>query len=134
MQVHEPEQRNSLHVSARRSLEASESSPIVNAADAELVPRVIASWTSASSYLFELSDIATRILNLKPLVVVMMSLPSSTLDELPPPLGVKLTGYRLLNMSVVFIFGMTKAILTYMGQSVMPTTLDWIGGAFLAVM
>ena len=56
------------------------------------------------------------------------------MDEFPPPLGVKLTGYRLLNMSVVFIFGMAKAILTYMGRSAVPTTLDWIGGAFLAVM
>ncbi|KAH9985921.1 hypothetical protein BJV77DRAFT_1071211 [Russula vinacea] len=48
----------------------------------------------------------------------------STSDGLPPPLGVKLTGYRLLNMSVVFVFGITKAILTYMGQSAVPTTLD----------
>jgi len=52
----------------------------------------------------------------------------STLDELLPPLRVKLTGYRLLNMNAVFTFGMTKAILTYMGRSAMPTTLDWIGG------
>ena len=56
------------------------------------------------------------------------------MDELQPPLRVKLTGYRLLNMSVVFTFGVAKAILTYMGESAMPTTLDWIGGAFLAVM
>ena len=57
----------------------------------------------------------------------------TTLDDPPPPLGVKLTGYRLLNMSVVFAFGITKAILTYMGQSVAPTTLDWVSGAFLAL-
>lgn len=50
-----------------------------------------------------------------------------------PPLGVKLTGYRLLNMGVVFVFGLTKAILTYMGQSAVPTTLDWVSGALLAV-
>ncbi|KAI0298129.1 hypothetical protein B0F90DRAFT_830869 [Multifurca ochricompacta] len=54
-------------------------------------------------------------------------------DALPLPLGVKLTVYRLLNMSVVFTFGLAKAILTYMGQSVAPTTLDWISGALLAV-
>ena len=55
------------------------------------------------------------------------------LDVEQPPLGVKLTGYRLLNMGVVFAFGLTKAILTYMGQSAVPTTLDWVSGAFLAV-
>ncbi|KAI9459827.1 hypothetical protein F5148DRAFT_274400 [Russula earlei] len=58
---------------------------------------------------------------------------STTFDDPRPPLGVKLTGYRLLNMSVVFLFGLTKAILTYMGQSAAPTTLDWILGSFLAV-
>ena len=55
----------------------------------------------------------------------------------PPPLGVELSGYRLLNMSVVFAFGRfgpTKAILTYMGRSAMPTTLDWVSGACLAVI
>lgn len=107
MQVHEPEQRDNLHVSARRALEASESSPIVNASDADD------------------QDIEHEAPGRRH---------EPTLDELPPPLGVKLTGYRLLNMSVVFTFGMVKAILTYMGQSAMPTTLDWIGGAFLAVI
>ena len=42
-------------------------------------------------------------------------------------------GLRLLNMSVVFVFSITKAILAYMGQSAIPTTLDWVSGAFLAV-
>jgi len=56
-----------------------------------------------------------------------------TLDDPPPPLGVKLTVYRLLNMSVVFVFGTTKAILTYMGQSIAPTTLDWIAGVLLTM-
>jgi hypothetical protein len=36
-------------------------------------------------------------------------------------------------MSVVFVFGITKAVLTYMGQSVAPTTLDWVSGAVLAI-
>jgi len=52
----------------------------------------------------------------------------------PPPGGVKITGYRVLNMSVVFAFGLTKGILTYMGQSAAPTTLDWVSGAVLAVI
>jgi len=103
----EPEQRNNLNGSARRSLEASESSPIVNDADDQDI---------------ELEALGRRHES------------TLTLDELPPPLGVKLTGYRLLNMSVVFTFGMAKAILTYMGRSAMPTTLDWIGGALLAVI
>ncbi|KAI0263242.1 hypothetical protein BC834DRAFT_827751 [Gloeopeniophorella convolvens] len=55
-----------------------------------------------------------------------------TLDP-PPPLGIKLTGYRLLNMTVVFSFGLVKAVLTYMGDSVAPTTMDWISGSVLAV-
>ena len=53
-------------------------------------------------------------------------------DAALPPLGVKLTGYRLLNMTTVFSFGIIKAILTYMGQSTAPTTLDWVSGALLA--
>jgi len=36
-------------------------------------------------------------------------------------------------MMTVFSFGVTKAILTYMGQSTAPTTLDWVAGALLAV-
>ncbi|KAI0247225.1 hypothetical protein BJV78DRAFT_953998 [Lactifluus subvellereus] len=51
----------------------------------------------------------------------------------PPPLGVKLTAYRLLNMSVVFSFGLTKGILTYMGQSIAPTMLDWVAGVLLTI-
>ena len=58
---------------------------------------------------------------------------SSDVDATPPPLGVKLTSYRLLNMTTVFGIGITKGILTYMGQSVAPTTLDWVSGALLAV-
>jgi hypothetical protein len=56
------------------------------------------------------------------------------LDEHPPPFGFRLTGYRLLNISVVFTFGMGMAILVYMGRSASPTTLDRIGGMVLGVM
>ncbi|KAI9435766.1 hypothetical protein H4582DRAFT_1817203, partial [Lactarius indigo] len=45
----------------------------------------------------------------------------------------KLTTYRLLNVTIVFSFGIAKAILTYKGQSTGPTTLDWVGGALLGV-
>jgi len=53
---------------------------------------------------------------------------------MPPPLGVKLTGYRLVFMATVFCFGTVKTILTYMGQSIAPTTLDWVAGTFLTVV
>ncbi|KAH9034545.1 hypothetical protein EDB84DRAFT_62163 [Lactarius hengduanensis] len=58
---------------------------------------------------------------------------SANMDATPPPLGAKLTGYRLLNITIVFSFGIAKAILTYKGRSTEPTTLDWVGGALLAV-
>ncbi|KAN0136617.1 hypothetical protein V8E53_005664, partial [Lactarius tabidus] len=37
-------------------------------------------------------------------------------------------------MMTVFSFGIIKGILTYMGQSTAPTTLDWVLGALLAVV
>lgn len=46
---------------------------------------------------------------------------------------VKLTGYRLLNMSIIAGFGITKAILTYRGYSVVPTALDLLLGVFFAI-
>lgn len=59
---------------------------------------------------------------------------SADMDAALHPLGVKLTGYRLLNMTIIFSFGIIKGILTYMGQSTTPTTLDWVSGALLAVV
>ena len=59
---------------------------------------------------------------------------SADIDVTPPPLGVKLTCYRLLNMMTIFSFGITKGILAYMGQSTAPTTLDWVSGALLAIV
>ena len=56
------------------------------------------------------------------------------MDATPPPLGVKLTGYRLVFMATVSAFGTIKTILTYMGQSIAPTTLDWVAGTLLTVV
>jgi hypothetical protein len=56
------------------------------------------------------------------------------MDAMPPPLGVKLTGYRLVFMVTVLLFGTVKTILTYMGQSIAPTTLDWVAGTFLTAV
>ena len=55
-------------------------------------------------------------------------------DATPLPLGVKLTGYRLVFMTTVFSFGIVKTILTYKGQSIAPTTLDWVAGTFMTVV
>ena len=52
----------------------------------------------------------------------------------PPPMGVKLTGYRLLNVGVILVFGVTKAALAHCGQLSTLTTLDWVAGASSAIM
>lgn len=46
---------------------------------------------------------------------------------------VKLTGYRLLNIVTIAGFGITKAVLSYRGYSIVPTTLDWLSGVFFAI-
>jgi hypothetical protein len=53
-----------------------------------------------------------------------------------PPLGVKLTGYRLLNISVILAFGIAKVVtvFAYCGRTVIPTTPEWVAGTFIAVM
>lgn len=51
-----------------------------------------------------------------------------------PPLGVKLTGYRLLNVGVILVFGVIQVALAHCGQSFALTTLDWVAVASLAVM
>ncbi|KAI0246436.1 hypothetical protein BJV78DRAFT_1286418 [Lactifluus subvellereus] len=51
-----------------------------------------------------------------------------------PPLGVKLTGYRLLKITVILAFGISKAVFAYRGQSVVPTMPEWVAGTFLAVI
>ena len=59
---------------------------------------------------------------------------SADMDATPPPLGVKLTAYRLVFMTTVLSFGAAKSILAYQGQSLAPTTLDWVSGTFLTVV
>lgn len=50
------------------------------------------------------------------------------LHGVPKKATVKLTGYRLLNMAAIFTFGTAKAVLTCLGQSAAPTTIDWVAG------
>ncbi|KAJ3517743.1 hypothetical protein NLJ89_g320 [Agrocybe chaxingu] len=56
------------------------------------------------------------------------SAPSSDPGERP-----KLTGYRILVVVLTAGFGLTKAYLSYLGQSTAPNTMDWLHGvgAFL---
>ncbi|KAI0263269.1 hypothetical protein BC834DRAFT_971524 [Gloeopeniophorella convolvens] len=55
--------------------------------------------------------------------------------ETPPgPLGIKFTGYRLLNMTVLIAVGLAKFILSLKGQSTIPTALEWMSGSILAAI
>lgn len=50
------------------------------------------------------------------------------------PLGVELTGYRLLTTGVILGVGVPKAVYSYQGQALISTTFDWLAGVILAVM
>ncbi|KAH9964103.1 hypothetical protein BC827DRAFT_49382 [Russula dissimulans] len=50
------------------------------------------------------------------------------------PLGVELTGYRLLTTSIILGLGIPKAVYSYNGQSLISTTLDWVAGILLALI
>ncbi|KAI0263227.1 hypothetical protein BC834DRAFT_323856 [Gloeopeniophorella convolvens] len=52
----------------------------------------------------------------------------------PPPLGIKLAGYRLLNMIMLIAVGLAKFILSLKGHSATPTGLEWMAGLILAAM
>lgn len=43
-----------------------------------------------------------------------------------PPLGAKLTGYRLFNLTSVIVCAVPKAILSYENRSVTVTSLDFV--------
>jgi hypothetical protein len=55
-------------------------------------------------------------------------LPDSTPDK------PKLTGYRLLAVSLTIGFGTAQAILTYQGHTFAPTTLGWIFGIVITLL
>ena len=64
----------------------------------------------------------------------LLSRSSQTSQSEPRPLLlVKVTGYRLLNIFIITIVVAWKAVLSYQGQSVAPTTLDWITGGVLTL-
>jgi hypothetical protein len=51
-----------------------------------------------------------------------------------PILGVRVTGFYLLNTTLILVYGIWKAISSYRGQSVIPTTLELIFGTPVALM
>jgi len=55
-------------------------------------------------------------------------------EDAPLPLGVKLTGYRLLNVVVMFTIGVAKFILSLKSQSVTLTGLELAEGSVLAIL
>jgi len=55
-------------------------------------------------------------------------------EEDPPPLGFKVTGYRLLNVAVIVGFGIVKAVAVYGGRPLTPTTPEIVGGTVLTLM
>ena len=54
--------------------------------------------------------------------------------DIPVPLGVKLTAYRLLNLVVIIATGLAKFILSMRGQAVAPTGLEWVAGSVFAAL
>jgi len=50
------------------------------------------------------------------------------------PLGVELTGYRLLTTGVILGIGIPKAVYSSEGQALITKKLDWLGGIILAFM
>ena len=60
--------------------------------------------------------------------------PEENEADVPVPLGVKLTAYRLLNLVVILSMGLAKFILSLKGQSVAPTGLEWVAGSVLAAL
>ena len=52
--------------------------------------------------------------------------------DAPLPLGVRLTWYRLLNMAVLFAYGVSKFILLLQGQPIALTGLEWVVVLLLA--
>ena len=47
--------------------------------------------------------------------------------------GIKLTGYRLLNIGVIFTFGTAKVILSCLGETIVPNALEWVLGVLFTL-
>ena len=47
--------------------------------------------------------------------------------------GIKLTGYRLVNIGVIFVFGTAKVILSCFGETIVPNALEWVLGVLFTL-
>ncbi|KAI9449864.1 hypothetical protein BJY52DRAFT_1227516 [Lactarius psammicola] len=56
--------------------------------------------------------------------------PSAGMGDSPPPLGVKLTCYRLLNVTTALLWIIPKAVLSYKNRSIAATTVDLLAALF----
>ena len=54
--------------------------------------------------------------------------------DVPVPLGVKLTTYRLLNLVIILASGIAKFILSLKGQSAAPTGLELAAGSMFVAL
>jgi hypothetical protein len=50
------------------------------------------------------------------------------------PLGVELTGYRMLTTGVILGLGIPKAVYSYNGQALISITVNWVSAVLLSVM
>jgi len=57
----------------------------------------------------------------------------SSYQEPRPPLLVKVTGYRLLNITLLLAFGVSRVALMYKGQALAPTILEWVMGMVITL-
>ncbi|KAJ7327583.1 hypothetical protein DFH08DRAFT_816424 [Mycena albidolilacea] len=64
---------------------------------------------------------------------VALHWPSASAPVAPRPC-VKITAWRILNTSVLFVLGTYKAVATYLGETAVPTNLDWMIGVVWALM
>jgi len=94
---------------------------------------------------WQMTTAPTRPPNDKPLQVLLIEPRPGTTNadpddpekndvDAPPPLGFKLTGYKLLNIVVKVTFGVDQFISLLKGQSIAPMGLYWVGGSVLAIL
>jgi hypothetical protein len=65
------------------------------------------------------------------LVIDMAASVGAGVQESASSPAVKVTPYRLLNTTLVSLFGLSKAVMAYKGQSTAPTSLDFVMGVVL---
>ncbi|KAI0689139.1 hypothetical protein BC835DRAFT_1223365, partial [Cytidiella melzeri] len=46
----------------------------------------------------------------------------------------KVTGYRIMNTTIILVLGVWKSVASYRGEAILSTSLDLVAGAVLAVI